>query len=323
MTRVYRYASLIAVLPLVLTVAGCSAGTERTTGQRETVPVAKPDVESAAFFDDRLTAAKLRAVDPCALLRGTDLSEHGQPAGDVLSDLGACSNFMKTHDGGPFNVTLYLQADGFDFSKHRIAGLPAEITADSDPCFVRVAYQGAEGMLSSPRSMQLQLDTELPDPCSAAVQIMHEVVEQIRTNPPIADRGPAELSGIDPCTTLDPVVVRDTTMGVTASPEPAGIYACDWHADNGVDLKVDFATGTPETGTLPPADIGGVAAAVLPSSELNSCRVEWEHRRTPANVNGIERVQVQVYNNNNKIPMDPCANALNAARAVKAKLPVG
>ncbi|WP_344678188.1 hypothetical protein [Saccharopolyspora taberi] len=281
--------------------------------------MAQYDLKSTAFFDG-FTPAKLRAADPCALLHATDLAKYGAPASDTPGELGSCSNFMKDHGGKPFNITLYLQSEAFDVSQHRIGGLPASISADGNPCFVQVAYQGSQGLLSEPQAMQLQLDTKAGDPCSPAVQIMTDVVEKLRANPPIANRSPAELAGIDPCTMLDPVAVRDALGGATADPTPRGLHDCGWTAANDVNVDVKFSSMEPRAEGLPPADLGGVMASVIPSSGF--CTVEWEHRRRPGSINGIETVQLTV-NNPNNVPMDPCANAVNAARGVKAKLPRG
>ena len=320
MTGVYRFASLIAASLVVLSVAGCAAGMDRSQSQRQTTPLAKHDLESTEFFDG-FTPAKLRAVDPCALLRSSGIEEYGVPASDTPGEIGSCSNFMKDHNGKSFNVSLYMRSDAFEVSEHRIGGLPASISADGNPCFVQVAYQGSKGMLSSPQAMQLQLDSaEAADPCSPAVQIMTRVVEQLRANPPIANRSPAELAGIDPCAMLDPVAARDALGGTTADPEPRGLHECGWAAANGVSVDLQFSTGEPQPSALPPADLGGRLASVVPNSGLSSCSAQWEHRRRPGTINGIELVQLTVYNQN-KIPMDPCANAVNAARGVKAKLP--
>ncbi|WP_263249163.1 DUF3558 domain-containing protein [Saccharopolyspora rosea] len=315
-----RHVTLIAALLAVLAVAGCSTS-GRTDSQRRTVPVRHYDLDHPVLFDPAFDPATLRAVDPCATLRAAGLDRYGKPARDTTGALGACSNFMKDRNGKDFNLTLSFEGDLSDGSKHLVGGLPTDIAPSEGGCFVRSAYRGGAGPpFGTPKGMVVQLSTETADPCSPAVEIMSDVVRVLRSNPPIGGRASGSLGAFDPCAMIDPAAARDAAAGASSRGEPDGIYACDWQPDNGVELHVEFTTGAPEPGSLPPADIGGAQASVTPSADMPSCRVEWEHRRNANSVGDSELVRVSV-TNSNKLPLDPCANAVNLARTVRPKLP--
>lgn len=314
--------TLIAALLVLLTAAGCATGMGRTTSQRETVPVVEFDVDADAVFDDAFAPNRLRTVDPCAALRSAGLEQYGEPASDTRGELGSCSNFMKDHDGEQFNATLYLDNDVYDVDTHRIGGLPGEVLPEDETCFVRTAYQGSGAeVLGTRHGMQVQLLSDgAADPCSAAVQIMTRIVDTIRTDPPIGDAA-GSLASYDPCAMLNPVEARDALAGATAPAVARGLFRCGWTPDNGVSANVRFEAGRVEKGTVPPADLGGRLASVLPGAAPGTCRVQWSNRGTNASGED-EFVEVSV-SNAGPIPLDPCANAIGAARAVRAKLPRG
>jgi hypothetical protein len=317
---VYRFTCFILAVFAVLLVTGCSTGMEKSHSQRRTVPVEQYNIEGNGFFGG-LTPAKLRAADPCSLLRATDLSKYGVPGPDRRGELGSCSLSMKDHNGEAMDVALFMNNSAFEVGENRIGGLPASIDkASSGPCIVQAAYQGSDGAVGTPQVLQVQVDSKLRDPCSLAVQIMNEVVERLRTNTPIANRSPAELAGIDPCFLLDPRAGPDPQVDATADPKPRGLYECVWEIPGGFRVNVSFASGPTGDGQLPPVDIGGVAAKVVPTFQEGSCRIEWEHRQPPGASTAIEKVVV-IWDNESPMWSDPCVNAINVAREVKAKLP--
>ncbi|MFR9729646.1 hypothetical protein ACL03H_10485 [Saccharopolyspora sp. MS10] len=315
-------ASTAALLaPLVL--AGCATGTAREVSQRETVPVAEFDVASGAIFDDAFEPARLRAIDPCAALRSAGLESYGEPASDIPGEPGSCSNFMKDHAGEQFNVTLYLDNEVYE-TPHRIGGLPAEVLPEDDTCFVRAAYQGSgTDALGTKFGMQVQLLSEgVADPCSPAVRILTSVAEIIRTDPPIGST-PGSIASYDPCSMLTPVEARDALAGVTSPAEARGLFRCGWSGDNGMSAAVRFDAGRVETGPVPPADLGGgTFGSVLPGSIPGGCRVQWVHRGDTTPARDDELAEVSIINSG-RLPLDPCAHAIGAARAARAKLPRG
>ncbi|MEV0700237.1 hypothetical protein AB0I53_20330 [Saccharopolyspora sp. NPDC050389] len=302
----------------VLLATSCSTGMEKSHSPRRTVAVEKYDIEGTKFFGG-LTPAKLRAVDPCALLRATNLSQYGVPGSYGNGQFGSCSLPMTDHSGAAMDLALFMNNSDSDVGENRIGGLPAAVKkASSGPCLVRVAFQGSDGTAYTPQALGLQVDSKLPDPCSPAVQIMTDVVEQLRTDPPIANRSPAELAGIDPCFLLDPLAGRDPQASATTKPKPRGLYECVWEAPSGVRVDVSFASGPAGDGELPPVDIGGVVAKVTPKPQEDSCRIEWEHRQPPGSWVGIEKIVVVLTNHG---PVDRCADAVGIAREVKSKMP--
>lgn len=315
--------TLTATLLVLLVAAGCATGMGRATSQRETVPVAGFDVDSDAVFEDAFAPNRLRTVDPCAALRSAGLEQYGEPASDTPGDLGSCSNFMKDHNGEQFNATLYLDNDVYNVDTHRIGGLPGEVLPEDETCFVRAAYQGSgTEVLGTRHGMQIQLLSDgATDPCSAAVQIMTRVVETIRTDPPIGDAA-GSLASYDPCAMLNPVEARAALAGATAPAVARGLFRCGWSPENGVSATVRFEAGRAEAGKVPPVDLGGKLAAVLPGATPGTCRVQWENRGNTNSSGDDEFVEVSI-TNAGPVPMDPCANAIGAARAARAKLPQG
>lgn len=315
--------TLTATLLALLAVAGCATGMGRATSQRETVPVAGFNVDADAVFDDAFALNRLRTVDPCAALRSAGLEQWGEPASDSPGDLGSCSNFMKDHNGEQFNASLYLDNDVYNANTHRIGGLPGEVLPEDETCFVRVAYQGSGAeVLGTKHGMQIQLLSDgAADPCSAAVQIMTRVVDTIRTDPPIGDAA-GSIASYDPCAMLNPVEARDALAGATAPAVARGLFRCSWSPENGVSATVRFESGRVETGRVPPIDLGGKPGSVLPGAAPGTCRVQWENRGN-INASGDDEFAEVSISNAGPIPMDPCANAIGAARAARAKLPQG
>jgi hypothetical protein len=323
---VLRPVTLIAALLAVLAVAGCAsaAGMDKTTSSRRTVEVPQFELDKPALLDQAFAPDRLRGVDVCATLQAVDLTRFGKPAPEVTpGGLGTCSNYMKDHENKDFGVTLYFDAELSDPGKHRIGGLPAEISDNgSGTCFAGAAYFGGEGLLvAEPRGIQIQLSGKNTDICSPAVQVLSDVLDIVRTKPPISPRVSGSLAGFDPCAILDPAAVRDASAG--AAPDSTGgegLYGCEWFADNGVSVEVTFEVGQPQTSAVPPVDLAGVAAAVIPTDSPPTCEVEWEHRKNVSPGRDSEYVHVEVMNGNS-VPMDVCASATNLARQVRGKLP--
>ncbi|MGP4018072.1 hypothetical protein [Saccharopolyspora sp. 5N708] len=322
----FRPVTLIAALLSVLAVAGCAsaAGMEKTTSSRRTVELPKYDLEKPEPLDQAFAPNRLRGIDVCATLQAANLGQYGTPAPDFTPDgLGTCANYMTDRNGKEFDVTLYFDSEVTDPSTHRIGGLPAEISDNgSDTCFARAAYTGAEPRLfAAPRGFEIQLRGEQDDVCSPAVQILTDVVDIVRTKPPISTRVSGSLAGFDPCGVADPAAVRDAMMGATPdSTGGEGLYGCEWIADNGVSVEVSFNVGSVQSSDQPGLDLSGVPAVVVPSDDPPTCEIEWEHRQNANQVGDSEYVHVEVMNMDN-IPMDTCANAANLAQQVRAKLP--
>ncbi|MBB5155328.1 hypothetical protein [Saccharopolyspora phatthalungensis] len=320
-----RPVTLIAVLLAVFTaVSGCASAGAKSVSSRRTVEVPKFETNKPGLLDPAFAPDRLRGVDVCATLQAVDLSKYGTPAPQFTPNgLGTCANYMKDRYGKDFDVTLYFDAETGQPSTHRIGGLPAEITDNgSDTCFTRAAYTGAETrLLAAPRGLEIQLRSDQADVCSPAVQILADVVEIIRTKPPVSPRVSGGLAGFDPCGILDQAAVRDASMGATPdSTGGEGLYKCEWFAGNGVSVELSFEVGDPQSTALPPLDLGGVRAVVVPTNDPPTCEIEWEHRKKANAAGESEYVHVEVMNMNN-IPMDTCANATNLARQVRAKLP--
>ncbi|WP_243792505.1 DUF3558 domain-containing protein [Saccharopolyspora gloriosae] len=148
---------------------------------------------------------------------------------------------------------------------------------------------------------------------------MTRVADTIRTDPPIGDAA-GSLASYDPCAVLTPVEARDALAGATAPAVARGLFRCGWSPENEVSAMVRFESGRVEAGTLPPVDLGGQFAAVLPGAKPGTCRVQWENRGAPSGDAEFAEVSIS---NVGPLPLDPCANAIGAARAVRAKLPQG
>jgi hypothetical protein len=322
---VHRPVTLIAALLAVLAVAGCAsaAGMDKTTSSRRTVEVPQFELDKPVLLDQAFAPDRLRAVDVCATLEAVNLTRFGTPAPVTPGGLGTCSNYMRDRNNKSFSVTLYFDEEMNDPSQHRIGGLPAEISDNgSGTCFAGAAYFGGEGLfVANPRGIEIQLSGENTDVCSPAVQVLSDVIDILRTKPPISSRTLGSLAGFDPCGLLDPVAVRDASAGVVPdSTGGEGLYGCEWVASNGVSVEVSFKVGHPQTSTVPPMDLAGVPAAVIPKNSPPTCAVEWEHRKNVSPSGDSEYLHVEVMNSNN-VPMDVCANATNLARQVRAKLP--
>ncbi|MCI2422096.1 DUF3558 domain-containing protein [Saccharopolyspora sp. K220] len=322
----FRPVTLIAALLSVLAVAGCTsaAGMAKTTSARRTVEVPQYELNKPELLDQAFAPDRLRGVDVCATLQTADLAKYGAPAPEFTPDgLGTCANYMKDHNGKDFDVTLYFDSEMGDPSTHRIGGLPAEISDNgSDTCFARAAYTGAEPrLIAAPRGLEVQVRGEQADMCSPAVQILADVVDIVRTRPPISPRVSGSLAGFDPCGILDPAAVRDAMMGATPdSTGGEGLYGCEWFGDNSVAVEVSFNVGSLQSSDQAPLDLSGVMAVVVPTNDPPTCEIEWEHRKNANAAGDSEFVHVEVMNMDG-IPMDPCANASNLARQVRAKLP--
>ena len=292
----------------------------KSVSERTTTPLAQIDLKNPGAFEPAFEKSRLRKLDPCATLRSAELGRWGEPAKDTPADLGACSNFMKDHQGRDLHVTLYLEASLYDATKHRLAGLPAQIDGTGPTCYARVATHGnGEGTLGAHSGMQVQLESESTDPCSAASDIMSRVVEQLREDEArFASSDQSSLARIDPCGTVDQGAVKAATLGQPAEPQSRDLYSCDWFAPNGVSVSVGFGTGTWRPGPVPNADIGGKPGAVTPGGKR--CDVVFEYRPPRSSVGGGELVTASV-SMLDPLPMNPCANAIGVARVAKAKLP--
>lgn len=322
--------SLIAVLLSALAVAGCASapGIEPTVSARRTVEL--PDVpvdEPDALLDPAFAPERLRGVDVCGTLRAAGLERYGRPDPAFLPNgLDSCSNFMHDHEGRDFSVTLYFDFEVQDPSRHRIGGLPAQITENSGTCFVSAAHTGGDlERFGSARGVAVQLAAEHEDVCSPAVQLLTDVIEVVRTGPPVNARASGGLAGFAPCEVADPVVLRDAVAGGTPDASGGrGLYECRWFAENGVAATVRFELGTMQRSDVPPgvpppplADLGGAPSTVQVRTDPPACSVEWEHRRTPS---GTEFVHVEI-SNAQRVPMDPCGSAVKLAQQVRSKLP--
>ncbi|KAA5832733.1 hypothetical protein ABT337_12780 [Saccharopolyspora hirsuta] len=326
----FRPVPLIAALLSALAAAGCAAspGIEPTVSERRTVDL--PDVpvdQPGALLDPAFAPERLRGVDVCGTLRATGLEQYGRPNPEFSpSGLGTCSNYMKDHDGEDFNATLYFDYGVQDPSRHRIGGLPAQISESSGTCFASAAHTGADlKAFGVARGLAIQLSGSQTDICSPAVQMLTDAIDVVRTAPPVNARTSGGLAGFDPCQIADPAVLRDALAGGAPDDEGGrGLYECSWVAENGVAAKVKFELGQmertdvpPGTPPPPPIDLGGAPTTVQVRTDPPACAVEWQHRRTAT---GTEFVHVEI-SNLRRIPMDPCVSAANLARQVRAKLP--
>ncbi len=318
--------SIAALLTALTTLAaaGCAAD-GKSTSARRAVEVSKFELNKPGLLDQAFAPDRLRGVDVCATLQAIDLGRFGAPAPEFTPDgLGTCANYMKDRNGKSFNVTLYFDEKVSDVGAHRIGGLPAAIYENgSGSCFTSVAYAGADAeQFADPRGLEIQLSSEQADVCSPAVQILTDVVDVVRTKPPVSPRSSGGLAGFDPCEILDPAAIRDAAMGSPAnSAGGEGLYSCEWSADNSVMVTINFGVGALDGSPLAPVDLAGVPGLVVPgSSDPPTCAVEWEHRKNANAAGESEFVQIEI-TNMGRIPMNPCANATNLAKQARAKLP--
>lgn len=328
MIGVFRRVPLIAALLGALAVAGCaSPGIEPTVSERRTVELPDIPVDKPGILDPAFAPERLRGVDVCGTLRATALEQYGTPAAFRQEGFGTCANYMKNHDGEQFTVTLYFDDGLTDPSSHRIGGLPATVRDNgSGSCFASAAYAGADTRLfEEPRGLTVQLASEQDDVCSPAVQILTDAVDVVRTKPPVNARASGGLAGFDPCQIADPAALRDAMAGGTPDASGGrGLYECTWSAENSVVAKVGLKFGTMDSSDVPPGvpppppiDLGGAPTSVVVTPDPPGCAIQWEHRKSGGS---SEFVHVAI-SNMKRVPMDPCVNAANLARQVRAKLP--
>ncbi|MGW1677778.1 hypothetical protein [Saccharopolyspora sp. NPDC002376] len=325
----FRPVPLIVTLLSALAVAGCAApGVEPTVSERRTVEV--PDLrvdKPGEMLDPAFAPERLRGIDVCETLRAAGLEKYGTPAPEFTTNgFGTCSNYMKDHNGRNFGATLYFDYAVQEPSKHQIGGLPAEMSDNgTGTCFVSAAYAGADlKLFETARGVGIQLSSEQNDPCSSAVQMLTDVIDVVRTKPPVNARTSGGLAGFDPCEVADPEVLRRAMAGATPDNSGSrGLYDCKWFGDNSVVAQVNFGLGSmrennvpPGTPPPPPLDLGAPTAVEV-RVDPPACVIEWEHRKAAA---GSEFVQVEI-SNPDKVALDPCVSAGDLARQVRSKLP--
>ena len=300
--------ALLVTVACALAAAGCTSSADSPS-------------QRVVKNDPAFTAAKLRAIDPCGLLDHDTLHSQGEPA-DTSSDafVGTPSGFdnctvhMKTFHHSDLSVGVMVGAETSTVgSRTVISGMAVLEEENPDECDELILTQDPK------IGIMVQIQTHY-GPCVTARQITTAMIDHIRTNPPKRQTSAGSLSMLDPCDTVD-----GPTAAATVGPAPREtrktLYTCNWDAGP-LDLSVAFWVGdaqVPNYGqaTPQPVDLGGVTGyQVLPDKQ--SCEIGWNARPAGA-PHQFEVVYVEVETLGVQ-PVDTCAKALPAAKAVLTKV---
>ncbi len=295
-------------------------GTARTTSARDTVAAdANVGATVPASANANLTAATLRQVDPCGLLDGATMSQFGSSVQDSSAGLDSCNGDVNDGRGNDLDLTVTIGSDLSQYSPTgMIAGLPAaEDTADS-ACFDRLVTQHNPTI-----GIEIQADYDHNPSCPPARELAQLVVAHIRTDPPRRTSAAAALAAVDPCATIDDQTAASVVAG-TPVEQSEGLYRCEWHNDDtGYDLTVaytldqdpqrDTSDGTPQ-----PVDIGVPAFRFSADDVYPTCDVKW---MTDSVGDGLGYVVDVQFGNVEDGSVDPCAQAVIAAKVVATKVP--
>lgn len=321
---------LATAVLLLVTGCGTQVDTAKRTHPRTTVPAGDlpagvttggvPGTGEARTNDPAFTPAKLRTLDPCALLDRDLLDEFGKPAkDDHRGGFGECANYMEDDDGRELNITLSLGDTVSDAveANENIGGLPAlEDTLDDEACFIKVVTSTSPNF-----GIQIQANGDTEDLCGPARRLMASVVDRIRTDPPDYRLAEGTLIEVDPCGLLD----ADDLAPVidAAEPTPYNVHWCSWSGDR-TSLSARFRLGYDPgagSGRGTAVDLGGGVTAYQQKtlSSYASCTLEWKHR--PFAGDDVEIVTLTFEVGEAKENDDPCMPTQQVAKTLLGALP--
>ncbi|WP_424188918.1 DUF3558 family protein [Actinokineospora sp. G85] len=333
--RAARVRWSVAVLCLVTVVSGCGGpDLAKTTGQRTTVPAAEglsdpgastsdpgPDGDGGQFSD-----AALRRINPCELMTAEILAEFGTPARSRLRDFGLCSNYMKDPSGKELHFTLTIGETATSRNPEgdlKIGGLPVAQSEldDKTACFVTAitATDPNRGV-----SVQTGSDTA-GGLCEPGRRLVELAVQKIAEDKPQHQVRKGTLIDIEPCTFLDDDVVA-AAIGTGASKKPTSLHGCAFNT-SGVSLRLEFSVATdPDklatAAKTTPVDLGGVTAQQRAETTSSArCSLDWAHLPFEGAEGDAEVVSVDYTRYKAESGEDPCAKALDVAKAVVGLLP--
>jgi hypothetical protein len=309
-----------AVLAAVAVLTACSANVDTTRSVAGRTTIAGQPGGDTGPVDPAFAEAKLRAVDPCALLDtkllGAVGTANGKPHGDPFQGCKA----QVTVDGQDETVTVTLGdvVPEWDRDALSLAGMRVLEARQSGSCTDKAVTQA-----SPTRAMVVRVEAKGGEPCAVGRQVLSGVIARIRTAPPQIPVGSSVMAGTDPCSLIDRGTVA-TIVGDQAKRDSESLYDCAWR-QKGITLEVYGKIGgdpsvagfdAPPT----PVDLGGVTAYRSDSStSYPSCTLKWADRPLANSVGEVVTVYVA---NGQKIPgFDSCAQAVAAGKIVAANLP--
>lgn len=297
----------------------------RAAFQRTTIPATSPSggaggAANSEPTDPAFSVDKLRKLEPCQLLDREVLRSYGAPITDPLSGLEDCFTVLRDDKDGTLSVSLDVGESSFttEEAKRQLAGLPLteRRLAGSDACFETVLTNRSPEL-----GITVQTGYAGGDPCRPAREVLEQVVQRVRTDPPQrADLG-SSITQVDPCQTL---TGGDVERLVGDSPEvsPTGLWSCTWNSD-GVSTTLRFDRGAdPSVGVgeakqkkVTVAGVTGYQRAV--NYGVPSCTLSWAHRPVD---DEYETVRIE-FSDSMDGKADACGKARQVAGKVIARLP--
>jgi hypothetical protein len=311
------------VLVAAAVLTACSSGVDLTRSVTGRTTVAAP-VNGAADsgpVDPALSEAKLRAVDPCALLDAKLLGNVGTPGGRPQGDVfqGCRADLSVNGQQMTVEVTLGAAVPELDRDAIALEGLRVLVAKQDSTCTDKAVTQSVP-----PRAIVLRTEAKAGgDACAVGHQVLSGVIARIRTDPPQIPAGSSLMAPVDPCTLVDRATIT-STVGPQPRTDMESLHDCAWR-QNGITLQVFAKLGVDPAVPgfdKPPTrvDLGGVAAyADENDSSSPSCTVRWPDR--PLVEQHGEIVSVYVANGLRTPGVDTCARAVAAGKIVLARLP--
>jgi hypothetical protein len=316
---VLRLACAVLAAVALLTACSPNVDTSRSVAGRNTV-TGQP-AGDAGPVDPAFTEAKLRTVDPCALLDSKLLGPVGTLTGKPHGDPFQGCKAQVTVDGQQSTITVTLgdAVPEWDRDALSLAGMRVLEARQTGSCTDKAVTQA-----SPTRAVVVRAEVKGGEPCAVGRQVLTGVIARLRTAPPLIPVGSSVMVGTDPCSLIDRATIAAIVPG-EAKRDSESIYDCAWR-QKGVTLEVyGKIGGDPSVAGFDvaptPVDLGGGVTAYRSdtSTAYPSCTLKWADRPM---ANGTGEIVTVYVANGQKLPdFDTCAKAVAAGKIVVANLP--
>ncbi|QWF82564.1 DUF3558 domain-containing protein [Amycolatopsis sp. CA-230715] len=322
--RLRRTALLSLTVAAAVTVGGCGgqdlgkANFARTTVSAQ-AGAGSDKAPEGPITDPAVTAAKLRAVDPCKLIAGPTLADLGTPGEPDDFGLSKCSIEVKDAGGKTIRLTIGLGesiSTGPDDKTGVVEGLPRIESANGGFCYVSALTQRDPAL-----GVQVQSSYTGGEPCQPAGVALQKVIQKLHGDPPKFEVAPGSALGVDLCTVPDDAVVKELA-GADAKAAPIGLHRCTWSKTGGATLTLSFTIAMPQTASdkNPEVDLDGTKATQEASKTSSNCKLEWVHRKVDDKKSELVTFAYENYSAQASTD-DPCGKAAKGAKSVLKKLP--
>jgi len=293
---------------------------DRVTFPRTAIPAGESTAADPGG-PDRLSAERLRLIDPCSLLDREALARFGTPEENVGQDYGSCRNYMTSTTGESLTFTVRVgestTSSSLERATEEVGGFKAEQATVDGACFVTLIVEDPEPDLA----VDLQVGSD-GDACDPARAVAGVIGERLRTAAAtVREPEPDSLLPLDPCEEAG-ALPGDVLPGAE-EPNPYGLHQCSWEVD-GAELELQFAhrfdpAAAQDKGE--PVDLGGgvTGYAHARSENFPSCELDWLHRTVGDDGRG-DVVSIAV-RDVRKTGIDVCGIARAFGTGLAAELP--